>query len=156
MCFAVFDTRFKRKLLFIVSAVAATVLLAVLLAFCFSGDSQKNSGYIFNLEKTGGAGGFLAQFSLDYESCQSSRELTLPQKNDRIFVQYNVLQSKIGLNVLKFAGKRVEERYLKLKNKDEKGRRLYAVLYIYKEKVVAAHLTTLCEGSENLPLALFG
>ena len=47
MCFAVFDTRFKRKLLFIVSAVAATVLLAVLLAFCFSGDSQKNSGYIF-------------------------------------------------------------------------------------------------------------
>ena len=155
MCFAVFDTRFKRKLIFILSAVAVTAILAVLLSFCFSGGSKNTAGYVFDLKETGGVGGFLSQFSLDFESTVNSRQITLPPKSDETFAEYDNLQGKIGLSILKFSGKRVEERYLKLKNKTSRNQQLYAVLYIYKDKVIAAHLTSLCEGSENLPITSF-
>ena len=154
MCFAVFDTRLKRRLLFVFSAVAVTVILAVTLAFCFS-ESSGNKDYAFDLNKTGGVGSFLGQFSLEYESQESSRVLTLPDKSDSTFAEYDSLQGKIGLGILKFSGKKVEERYLKLKNKNSKGQRFYAVLYIHKSKVIGAHLTTMIEGSENLPLTAF-
>lgn len=155
MCFAVFDTRLKRKFVFIFSAVALTAVVAVLLSFCFSGSSENIRGYVFDLKETGGVGGFLSQFSLDFDTAISSRQITLPDKNDETLKQYESLQSKIGLSILKLSGKKVEERYLKLKNKTEKNRQLYAVLYIYKDRVAGGHLTDLYEGSQNLPLEAF-
>ncbi len=147
MCFVTVDTRLKRKLLFICLAIAVTAVLAVVLSFCIS-DSPENAGRSFDLKETGGVSGFLSQFSLNFQSQVSSRELTLPSKDDEILVEYQKLQSQIGLNILKFSGKRVEERYLKLKNKNSSGQRLYAVIYIYNEEVIAAHLTTLQEGAQ--------
>lgn len=155
MCFAVFDTRFKRKFVFIFSAVLITAGLAVLLSFCFSATSENTAEFVFDLKEIGGVGGFLSRFSLDYETTLNSRQVTLPGKNDEVFAEYDSLQEKIGLSILKFSGKRVEERYIKLKNKNSRNQTLYAVLYIYKDKVIGAHLTSLCEGSENLPLTAF-
>lgn len=153
--FCIFSGGFgrKAKILAILSAVLLT--LAVLVFVCVNMSTSQNQGYVFDLKETGGLGGFLGQFALSFESQESSRFLNLPPKNDEIFKEYNSLQSKIGLNVLKFSGKKAEERYIKLKNKDSKDKTLYAVVYIYKERVVGAHLSTLCEGAENLPLTLF-
>lgn len=148
---------FKRKkgvILAVLSAFALTALTAVIISFCFSQGKEK-SEYSFDLNQTSGTGGFLAQFDLEYDSQKSKRQLTLPQKDDELFCSYADFQSKLGFNVLKFAGKRVEERYLKLKNKTEKAQSLYAVMYIYKERVIAVHLTTLEQDSELLPITAF-
>ncbi len=155
MYFVTSGIKFKGKFIAIAVAVAVSVLLAVVVSLCFSGRSGDSTEYSFDLSETGGASGFLSQFSLDYESSESTRVLTLPSKDDETFAEYGDFQGKIGLNILKFSGKKVEERYLKLKNKSKKGKTLYAVLYIFKEKVVAAHLTTIEEGEKLLPLNYF-
>ncbi len=136
-------------------AAAASVLLAILVSFCFSEKPVSSTEYSFDLSETGGVGGFLSQFLLDYESLLSTREITLPSKDDAIFADYGKFLSDFGMDVLNFSGKRVEERYLKLKNKAKKGQSLYAVVYIYKEKLIAAHLTTLEFDSEILPITAF-
>lgn len=145
----------KVKLIAILSAFVLTVLLAVVLSFCSSAEDNGGSKYIFDLKETGGVGGFLSQFSLEYERQESARELTLPQGDDAVFAEYAEFQSELGLSVLKFSGKRVEERYLRLKNKTEHGKQIYAVVYIYKERIIAAHLTDLEQNSELLPITAF-
>lgn len=145
----------KVKFIIILSAFVLTVLLAVVLSLFYSRENTDKSGYVFDLNKTGGVGGFLSQFDLEYERQENVRELTLPEKDDKIFAEYASLQEKLSLDVLKFSGKKVEERYLKLKNKTEKGRQLYAVLYIFKERIIAAHLTDLEQNSELLPITAF-
>lgn len=147
--------RFLTKAVLIMSAVLLTALLAVVASVCFNSEAADNTGYVYDLGECAGVGGFLSQFSLDYDSQISSRELTFPSKDDAAFADYGDFLSKLGMNVLRFSGKRVEERYLKLKNKTEKGQTLYAVVYIYKEKVAAAHLTTLQYGDELLPVTAF-
>ncbi len=147
--------RFLMKSVLVLSAVVLTALLAVIASLCFKGESQSGGDYIFDLTECGGVGGFLNQFSLDYDNQVSTRELTFPSKDDEAFVDYGEILSELGMNVLEFSGKRVEERYLKLKNKTEKGQTLYAVVYIHKEKVAAAHLTTLHYGDELLPMTAF-
>lgn len=145
----------KVKILVILSAFILTAVTAVVVSFCFTADKEEGSGYAFDLKETGGIGGFLSQFSLEYERQESVRELTLPESDDGFFEEYADFQSELGLKVLKFSGKRVEERYLKLKNKTQRGEAVYAVIYIYKEKVIAAHLTTLVQDSDLLPLTAF-
>lgn len=155
MYFIASGTKLKGKLAFIALAVAVTALLAVLVSLCFSGKSEAGTECSFDLKETGGVGGFLSGFSLDYERQVSQRELTLPSKDDKAFAEYGEFQSSVGLNILKFSGKKVEERYLKLKNKSKKGKALYAVLYIYKDRVIGAHLTTLEEGVSPVSIKAF-
>ncbi|MBR3987977.1 MAG: DUF4830 domain-containing protein [Clostridia bacterium] len=155
MYFITSGKKLKGKVIAIAVAAAFSVLLAVVVSLCFSGRSGDSTEYSFDLRETGGVSGFFAQFSLDYESLLNTRELTLPAKDDETFVGYGDFQSKIGLDILRFSGKKVEERYLKLKNKSKSGKPLYAVLYIIKDKVIACHLTTLEEGSELLLLTAF-
>lgn len=145
----------KAKFLVILSVFILTAVAAVVISLCSSVSSEANADYVLDLNETGGTGGFLSQFSLEYESQESSRAITLPSEDDELFKDYADFQSELGLNLLKFSGKRVEEKYLRLKNKSENGENLYAVLYIYKEKVIAAHLTDLLEGSELMPITAF-
>lgn len=144
----------KRLIISITVAVLMTAAAVVLI--CGISKEEKELGFCVDLNETGGVGGFLNQFSLEYRCQKSSRTILLPAKDDETFAQYGDIQSKVGLNILKFSGKRVEERYLKLKNKTDKGKELYAVVYIYRERVIAAHLTTLEQGDDILPVNLFG
>ena len=146
---------YKIKILIIVSAIVLTVLAAVLVSAFWQGASPELS-FETDLRKTKGIEGFLSQFSLEIQSQLSSREITLPQGDDEVFAEYGDFQSKLGFKVLELAGKKVEERYLKLKNKTEKGKTLYAVVIIMKERVVAAHLTTFEQGTDILPLKEIG
>ncbi len=109
-----------------------------------------------DLTKTGGVEGFLRQFSLEVQDELSCREITLPQADDKIFADYADFQQKLGFKVIEFSGKKVEERYLKLKNKTEKGKTVYAVIITLKERVVAAHLTTFEQGREIFSLQKVG
>lgn len=141
----------KTKIIFILSAFIVAVLAAVLVSVFWPG-VKSSADFETNLSKTGGIEGFFEQFSIEVDSEISKREITLPQKDDKVFSEYAEFQQKLGFKVLELSGKKVEERYLKLRNKTEKGKTLYAVVLTLKERVVAMHLTTFELGSELISL----
>lgn len=147
-----FGKKTKRVFLavFCVALMAAVAVTVVWL--CDAKSTAGKTGFPFDLQSCGGVAGFLGSYSLEPEGTETVREVTLPSKDDANFKAYGDVLSRLGMDILEFSGKRVEERYLKLKNKNEKGKTLYAVLYIYKEKVIGGYLTTLEQGSGYLAL----
>lgn len=156
MIFVLFKGKTPKRRIVIISAMVILLVVFLSLLFCFGGKSKNNSPFETDLTVTGGIGGFLSNLSLDFDRQESSRFITFPQKEDGVFSQYAEFLGETFPNILDFSGKKVEERYIKLKNKTEKQKTLYAVFYIYDEEVVSAHLTTLERGSENLPITAFG
>ena len=62
--------------------------------------------------------------------------------------KYNDLQKKIGLDLSRYKGRTAEEITYELKNSETK----YAVLLVYENRVIGAHLTNGEYGQSNLPL----
>lgn len=91
---------------------------------------------------------FLEQFGLSPVKNTDSCEVTVPTDFNDTYEEYNELQKEIGLDLEKFKGKSVQKVTYELKNSKTK----YAVLLIYKGKVIGGHLTNGEYGSENLPL----
>ena len=91
---------------------------------------------------------FLEQFGLSPVKNTDSCEVTVPTDFNDTYEEYNELQKEIGLDLEKFKGKSVQKVTYELKNSKAK----YAVLLIYKGKVIGGHLTNGEYGSENLPL----
>ena len=82
------------------------------------------------------------------EKITDSCEVTIPTDFNDTYEQYNELQKEIGLDLEKFKGKSVQKITYELKNCKTK----FAVLLIYKGKVIGGHLTNGEYGSENLSL----
>lgn len=141
----------KTRIVIILSAVVLTALAAVLVSVFWQSGTD-TAAFETDLAKTGGVEGFLGQFSLEVQDEISRREITFPQSDDKVFSEYGGFQEKLGFKVLELSGKKVEERYLRLKNKNEKGKTLYAVVITLKERVVAAHITTFEQGAGLLAL----
>ena len=91
---------------------------------------------------------FLEQFGLSSVKITDSCEVVIPTEFNQTYEEYNELQKEIGLDLEKFKGKSVQKVTYELKNSKTK----YAVLLIYKGKVIGGHLTNGEYGSENLPL----
>ena len=91
---------------------------------------------------------FLEQFGLSPVKNTDSCEVTVPTDFNDSYEEYNELQKEIGLDLEKFKGKSVQKVTYELKNCKTK----FAVLLIYKGKVIGGHLTNGEYGSENLPL----
>ena len=91
---------------------------------------------------------FLEQFGLSPVKITDSCEVIIPTEFNDTYEQYNELQKEIGLDLEKLKGKSVQKVTYELENSKTK----YAVLLIYKGKVIGGHLTNGEYGSENLPL----
>ncbi len=92
---------------------------------------------------------FLGRFNLlpDRDSMQS-RMVVIPCEFDDVYSEYNEIQKAIGLDLSRFKGKKVCEITYNL----NKSKFKYAVLLVYKDKVIGAHLTDGEYGSKNVPL----
>lgn len=91
---------------------------------------------------------FLEQFVLSPLKIIDSCKVTIPTEFNEIYEEYNELQKSIGLDLEKFKGKSVQKITYELENSKTK----FAVLLIYKGKVIGGHLTDGEYGSKNLPL----
>ncbi|MGN1433321.1 MAG: DUF4830 domain-containing protein [Ruminococcus sp.] len=91
---------------------------------------------------------FLEQFGLSPLKIADSCEVTIPTEFNETYEEYNELQKSIGLDLEKFKGKSAQKVTYELENSKIK----YAVLLIYRGKVIGGHLTNGEYGSENLPL----
>lgn len=91
---------------------------------------------------------FLEQFGLSSVKITDSCEVTIPYEFNETYEEYNELQKEIGLDLEKLKGKSAQKVTYELENSKTK----YAVLLIYKGKVIGGHLTDGEYGSKNLPL----
>ncbi len=91
---------------------------------------------------------FLEQFGLSAVKISDSSEVIIPSEFNETYDEYNEIQKEIGLNLKKFKGKSAQKVTYELENSKTK----YAVLLIYKGKVIGGHLTNGEYGSKNLPL----
>ncbi len=93
--------------------------------------------------------GFLEQFSLEVlPDTAQSEQVTIPMEFNDTYNKYNELQKKIGLDLSRYKGRVAEEITYELKNSEVK----YAVLLVYENRVIGAHLTNGEYGQSNLSL----
>lgn len=145
------------KKLAVIFAIASLVI-GIICIICMTAVHNKASDtatcdeigtYSLTAENTSEQCYFLEQFGLvsDPESIQS-REIIIPAEFNTVYEEYNNIQKMIGLDLSRYKGKTVQEVRFELKNSEIK----YAVLLIYDEKVIGAHLTNGEYGQSNLPL----
>lgn len=92
---------------------------------------------------------FLKQFGYEARTVgATSDKVTIPTRFNEVYEKYNALQKEIGLDLTAFKGKTVERVRLELAD----GTNRQAVMLVYKNKVIAAHITSGIYGDENQPL----
>ncbi len=92
---------------------------------------------------------FLSRFGITVdEDGKKLRNITVPAEFNDTYDEYNELQRAIGLDLKKFSGKNVQEITYTTNNSKYK----YAVILVYKGKVIGAHLTNGEYGGKNQPL----
>lgn len=92
---------------------------------------------------------FLEQFGLTpVADSVSKKEVIIPTDFNSVYEEYNELQKAVGLDLEKFKGKSAEMVTYELENAATK----YAVLLIYNDTVIGAHLTNGEYGQSNLAL----
>ena len=71
------------------------------------------------------------------ESPTDIAEVTVPQKFDSVYEKYNDVQRAQGLNLKRYAGKRLTRYTYKINNYGETSGDVFANILIYKDNVVA-------------------
>ena len=150
--FKVTDTK-KVFAIFAVASVAVAVvciisMISVQSSLPDTATCDELGCYSLKLDKDDEQCTFLEQFGLLPIKIADNCEVVIPTEFKQTYEKYNELQKEIGLDLEKFKGKSVQKVTYELKNSKTK----YAVLLIYKGKVIGGHLTNGEYGSENLPL----
>lgn len=82
--------------------------------------------------------GFFAQFGFTAESvCHSL--VRIPSQGE-VFEEYNALQKAQGLDLKPYMGKQAHQYIFSLKKEGQESP-LYAVLFVYRDRVAAVHIT---------------
>ncbi|MBO5100931.1 MAG: DUF4830 domain-containing protein [Clostridia bacterium] len=96
---------------------------------------------------------FIKSFGLEIEEVPEECAFTMPEDFDRVIAGYNELQKKQGLDLSKYAKKRVTRYTYKVTNYDAEGE-VYASLFIYRSKVVACDIASASPEGFVVPLTL--
>ena len=92
---------------------------------------------------------FLKKLNIEaVENTAQIQEVIIPSEFNATYEQYNKLQSRLGLDLNKYKGKKAQKITYRLKNSDVD----FAVILIYKDRIIGGHLTNGEYGQEYLPL----
>ena len=84
---------------------------------------------------------FLAQFGWTVENEPvESAEVTIPEDFDKIFLQYNEIQKRQGLDLTKYKKKNVTRYTYKITNYEGFEGTVYANLLVYRNKVIGGDI----------------
>lgn len=97
---------------------------------------------------------FIEQFGIDVDDeAIEEKSFKMPDSFDRVILGYNELQKKQGLDLSKYAKKRVTRYTYKVNNFDSDGE-VYANLFVYRNKIVACDISSADPEGFVLPLTL--
>ena len=141
--------------MFIYSVRASTIklfcfitaaLLLLVGAVTLGGDSVYASAsgevYFSKIKDNGDRVAFIESFGIAVEDTPIEEEsFTMPENFDRVILGYNELQKKQGLDLAKYAKKRVTRYTYKVENYDYDGDVLVN-LFVYRNTVIACDIST--------------
>ncbi len=97
---------------------------------------------------------FIESFGLEVEDEPiEEAAFTMPDNFDRVILGYNELQKKQGLDLSKYAKKKVTRYTYRITNYNDDGE-VYANLFIYRSKVIACDVSSASPDGFVLPLTL--
>lgn len=97
---------------------------------------------------------FIEQFGIRVDSEPiEEKSFKMPDNFDRVILGYNELQKKQGLDLSKYARKKVTRYTYKVTNYDSDGD-VYANLFVYRGKIVACDISSADPDGFVYPLAL--
>lgn len=152
------NTAHSKKSVYILIAILASVAVVVAVLFTVALSHVPSSTYVEGVGEVSLSAAteheredFFAQFGYKAESLEST-SVIIPSEGE-VYEEYNELQEEQGLSLEPFCGKRAQQYILKLDKKSDEGNLLFGVLTVYRDRVVAAHLTDFIY-SEELPKCL--
>lgn len=151
-----FSLKPSKKLLCVFAVLAVIVLMVCAICLmtvhnktCDTATCDELGTYSLIAESESRQCSFLEQFGLTpVADSVSKKEVIIPTDFNAVYEEYNELQKAVGLDLTKFKGKKAEMVTYELENATAR----YAVLLIYNDTVIGAHLTNGEYGESNLPL----
>ncbi len=114
-----------------------------------SGDGIDFSGIKDNEDRVG----FIESFGIRVEDTAQEKSFKMPDNFDRVILGYNELQKKQGLDLSKYAKKKVTRYTYKVTNYNSDDD-VYASLFVYRNKIVACDIASASPDGFVLPLTL--
>lgn len=97
---------------------------------------------------------FIKNFGIEIDETPAEEDtFTIPENFDRVISGYNELQKKQGLDITKYASKRVTRYTYKVKNYDADGE-VYATVFVYRSRIVACDVSSASPTGFVVPLTL--
>ena len=97
---------------------------------------------------------FIEGFGIDVDDTPvEEQSFLMPDSFDRVILGYNELQKKQGLDLSKFAKKKVTRYAYKVTNYDSEGE-VYANLFVHRGKIVACDVSSVSPDGFVVPLTL--
>ena len=97
---------------------------------------------------------FLKQFGWEVQETPEEEEVRMPSEFDRVFASYNEIQKRQGLDLSKYAGRKVMRYTYKITNWQDSGKEVYATVIVYKNRVIGGDLCS--PGRDGFVLTLEG
>ncbi len=98
---------------------------------------------------------FFAQFGIEVEGEGECEAFTMPENFDRVMLGYNEIQKEQGLDIAKYAKKKVERYTYSVKNAPEGAEPLNVTVLVYRHRVIAGDITCLGDVKFVKPLTSF-
>ena len=90
---------------------------------------------------------FLKQFGWNVkENPVEEVEVTIPEKFDKVFVGYNEIQKRQGLDLSKYKGKNVTRYTYEITNYDGESGKVYVNVIVYRNKVIGGDICSASVG----------
>ena len=97
---------------------------------------------------------FIESFGIEVEDeAVEEKSFTMPEKFDRVILGYNELQKKQGLDLSKYAKKKVQRYTYLVTNYDDEGT-VYVNIFVWRGRVVACDISSANPEGFVLPLTL--
>ena len=127
-----------------VALAALITLIAFVPTYVEAGAAQTVGDAEIHYEKVKNAedaANFLGQFGWEVDAATvTSVEVTLPEEFDKVFVGYNELQKRQGLDLSKYTGKSVTRYTFTVKNYDAADGTVYANVLVFRNRVIGGDL----------------
>ncbi|MBE6899781.1 MAG: DUF4830 domain-containing protein [Ruminococcaceae bacterium] len=128
----------RTKILGTACVVLAAVIAVILF---FAGESGKNAAESISLRVTNNEErtGYIA--SKGFKTAEEPslvEEILLPEEFDEILSEYNEIQKESGFDLSPYLGKKVKKYVYPIEGKEE----VFATLYVYENKVIAADIAS--------------
>ncbi|MBO7197088.1 MAG: DUF4830 domain-containing protein [Clostridia bacterium] len=97
---------------------------------------------------------FINGFGIEVDKDSEAEEIfRMPDNFDRVIIGYNELQKRQGLDLSKYANKRVTRFSYRVTNYDSEGE-VYANLFVHRGKIVACDLSSADPSGFVIPLTM--